>query len=160
MRFEFIAKTGFESEADEFYVQGIVSGPLSETLKGRLVLRTSDRKGWLDKSAPPNTLYDNPGEIDLANGVLIRPFVGHAPGSTYDRGPVSDYNFVRGTLLWDPSDRLSMRAKLSYVDQEHDGNVGNTQFGFCDGGSAAPLLATANLLNFADASKLHIFFSK
>ena len=154
---EFIAKTGFESEADEFYVQGIVSGPLSETLKGRLVLRTSDRKGWLDKSAPPNTLYDNPGEIDFANGVLIRPFVGHAPGSTYDRGPVSDYNFVRGTLLWDPSDRLSMRAKLSYVDQEHDGNVGNTQFGFCDGGSAAPLLATANLLNFADASKLHIF---
>ena len=148
--FEFSAKTGYESEADQVYGQATVSGPLSETLRGRLVVRVSDMEGWLDKSAAPNTTFDNPGAIDFANGVFIPSFVGYAPGSTYDHGPVDEFTFVRGTLLWDAADRLSVRAKLSYADQDNDGNIGNTQLSNCDAGSAALITASLNLLTFAD----------
>ena len=155
--FEFMAKAGFESEADEYFGQVILSGPLSDSVKGRLVARVSEMDGWLDKSAPPNTTFDNPGTVDFANGVLIPGFVGYAPGSTNDRGPVDEYAFVRGTLLWDASERLSVRAKLSYADQDNDGNIGNTQLSDCDAGAAAPILASANLFDFTDFTKFVVY---
>ena len=155
--FEFIAKAGYEGEADEYYGQVILSGALSDTVKGRLVARISEMEGWLDKSAAPNSTFDNPGAVDFANGVFIPSFVGYAPGSTNDRGPLDEYTFVRGTLVWDASDRLSMRAKLSYADQDNDGNIGNTQLSDCAAGAAAPILASLNLFNFGDPSSFVLY---
>ncbi len=150
--FEFSAKTGYESEAEQVYAQAIVSGPISETLKGRLVVRYSDMEGWLDKSAAPSTTFDNSGNVDSANDVFVPPFVGYAPGSTNDKGPVDEYNFVRGTLVWDPSDRLNVRAKLSYADQENDANVGNLQLSNCDAGTAALIVASGNIADVPGGS--------
>lgn len=144
--FEFKARAGYENEAEQAYGQIILSGPLTDTLKGRLVARYTEMDGWLDREAPANTTYDSPGVFDLANGVLIRPFEGYAPGSTNDTGPYREEAFFRGTLLWDPLDSVSMQAKLSYSDLEDDGAIGTAQLNICDAGMAGPVFNQMNLL--------------
>ena len=150
--FEVILKTGYEYEAAEAFGQFIVSGPISETLKGRLAVRYTDMDGWMDNKAEPHTRYDTPGLIDFANGIFRPDFTGYAPGSTYDNGPHKEETAFRGTLLWDPTDRLSVRAKLSYSEREDAGVIGTTQLSLCSGGAAAPIGGIINFLNPGDAN--------
>ena len=155
--FEVILKTGYEYEAAEAFGQFIVSGPISETLKGRLAVRYTDMDGWMDNKAEPHTRYDTPGLIDFANGIFRPDFTGFAPGSTYDNGPHKEETALRGTLLWDPTDRLSVRAKLSYSEREDAGVIGTTQLSVCNGGAAAPIGGIINFLNPGDANGV-VFF--
>ncbi len=152
--FELIVKGGYEDVGEAKYGEVIISGPLSDTVRARLAVRHNDQEGWFDIEAAPNTLFDAPADIDLANGVFRPPFIGHAPGSQSDRGPKRKETFFRGTLLWDPTDRLSMRAKVSYSERNDDGVSPGTQYSECNGGSASPRLATFNLFNPADVSRI------
>lgn len=149
---EVIVKAGYEVEAEEVFGQLILSGPLSDTVKGRLAVRHTDMQGWMDNKAEPHTRYDTPGLVDFANGIFRPPFVGFAPGSTYDNGPHKQETALRGTLLWDPTDRLSARAKLSYSEREDAGVIGTTQLSLCSGGAAAPIAGIINFLNPVDAN--------
>ena len=127
-KFEMILKGGFEFEADETYGEFIVSGPISDSLKGRLVARYSKADGYLDISAAPNTLLD-----------AVPGFAGNAPGSTDSNGPNFDRRFIRGTLLWDPSDSISMRTKVHYDDSDNSGAI-VTQYSSCIQGSSSLVL--------------------
>ena len=96
--FEGQIKTGYEIEADEWFVQGMVSGPISDTAGGRLVVRYTETDGLLD----------------VESGPFPESFGGSAPAA--------ESLFARGTLTFTPSDDLNIRAKLSY--SEIDGDVG------------------------------------
>ena len=96
--FEGQMKTGYEIEADEWFVQGMVSGPISDNAAGRLVVRYTESDGLLDVESGP------------------------FPESFGGRAPAAESTFARGTLILTPQDDLTIRAKLSY--NEIDGDVG------------------------------------
>lgn len=115
--FEAQIKTGYEFEAKERFIQGVVSGPFSDTVAGRLVVRYSESDGYYDIETGP---------FDSSFG---------------DQGPESEQIFARGTLLFEPSDDLTIRTKLTYSDLEAQGGF-NIQRFYC------PLGAPQNSPNF------------
>lgn len=106
-------RAGYEFDAEEKFGEFTLSGPLSETLGGRLFLRASDQSGPYDNLAP--------GVAD-ANARQLTEIFG------------------RATLRWGPSERFDARFKLAY-GQTSGGAVGTEQrFGCAPGtGFSGPL---------------------
>ena len=92
--FEAQIKTGYEFEADEMFVQGILSGPLSDTAAGRLAVRYMETDGYFNVES------------------------GSFPSSLGGRAQEEESVFMRGTLLFTPTDDLTIRTKLTYSDRE------------------------------------------
>jgi iron complex outermembrane receptor protein len=94
-KFEIIARAGYEFEAREGRGELIVSGPISDTLKGRLAGMYAAGQGYFTNHA-----------ISAGFG---------AANAKYSREPrPRDYQ-VRGTLLWNPSHRFNARLKANLV---------------------------------------------
>lgn len=106
-------RAGYEFEAEEKFGELTVSGPLGDTLGGRLFLRASDQSGPYDNLAP--------GVAD-ANARQFSEIFG------------------RATLRWEPSARFEARFKLAYGETS-GGAVGTEQrFGCAAGtGFSGPL---------------------
>jgi iron complex outermembrane receptor protein len=93
---EIILRAGYEVEARDRRVEAIVSGPLTDTLKGRLA-------GFFDKQ--DGYFYN------IVSGPL--PPAGGRVSS--DRlMPQKDW-MIRGTLLWNPTNEFDARLKLNNV---------------------------------------------
>ena len=105
--FEASVRVGYELEAEQKYVEAMVSGPITDTLGARLVAYYSDMDGWVDNE--------------------VTPIPGFVQGAHEDKLPYDEEVFVRGTLLWEPSDRLSVLAKLNYNDKEGPSHVSGGQ---------------------------------
>ncbi|MEM1143354.1 MAG: TonB-dependent receptor [Pseudomonadota bacterium] len=95
---EFEAKlgAGYEFEQEGQYLEGYVSGPLTDTLGGRLAFRYASTDEFWENNAP--------GVSDPTFGE-------------------EDLNF-RLTLAWDPSDRFSANFKTTFTDREADYAIG------------------------------------
>jgi iron complex outermembrane receptor protein len=95
-KFEAIAKIGYEIEGRETRPELVLSGPLSNTFKVRLAGMYSGGAGYFRNFAVP------------------APGTGAAkPASTREPQPRNWQ--VRGTALYDPTDRLRARLKMNYV---------------------------------------------
>jgi len=127
--FETRVRAGYEFNAQERQLEATISGPLTETLGGRLVIYGADMEGW----------RDNIADTAAAAANAIRP--GSVTGST-SGGPQQQFFFTRATLKWEPNDRFDARLKLSYADNEGIGynQAGGFQRIYCPNG--APQLAT------------------
>lgn len=91
--FEAQLKAGYEVEAEQWFVQGVASGPISDKAAGRLVVRHTETES---------------GIFDVDSGNSSSSLDGSAiPG---------DSIFARGTLVMNPTDDLTIRAKLTYSD--------------------------------------------
>ncbi|MCY4425983.1 MAG: TonB-dependent receptor [Halieaceae bacterium] len=99
--FEGQLKTGYDLEADEWFVQGVVSGPFSDTAAGRLVVRYTETDGYFDVES------------------------GSFPSALGDSAIEGESVFARGSLVLTPTDDLNIRAKLTYSDTDDvaDGRV-------------------------------------
>jgi len=126
--FEAEVRGGYEFNGEERQLEATVSGPLTDTLGGRLVVYRADIEGWRDNIADT--------AADAANA--IRP--GSVTGST-SGGPQQRFFFTRGTLKWEPNDAFDARLKLSYADNQGIGynQAGGFQRVYCPNG--APQLA-------------------
>src|SRR3546814_717249 len=89
-------RAGYEFVANERVVEGVISGPLTDTLQARLALRGSQMDGWMHN-------YDAP----MANAF--------APDFPIPGGP-DDQNVRdlvgRLTLVYNPTDALDMNLKI------------------------------------------------
>ena len=92
--FEASVTAGYEFNAREWMGQAMVSGPLAENLKGRLVVYGNKMKGW------------------MKNDAVAIP--GFAFGPADNRTPDAKEIYARVTLLYDPSDDLTIRLKYGY----------------------------------------------
>lgn len=90
--FELSIKGGYEFEYDSFTTTAIISGPLSDTFRGRLVAKYDDVGGYVE-----NTLQDR----DEAKG---------------------DRSLIRGIGVWDVSDTFSATGKIEYAKTDMDGH--------------------------------------
>ncbi len=89
----------YEFEADEGYdVEGAVSGPLTDALRGRLAFKYSDRDGFIENTTT--------GEDDVSREDLL----------------------LRATLAWDVSDNVEMMLQYQYGDLDHEGGNNQYSF--------------------------------
>lgn len=94
---------GFEAVSGDAYVQGIISGPVSDTLLVRLAARYTRLDGYFNLKSVP------------ANGdPLIVP-------ASVDEYPVGDEYFSRLTVIAEPTNNLKINAKLTYYESEVKG---------------------------------------
>ena len=129
---EIFVGAGYESEGEEYYVEGAISGALSDSVKARIFARFSDIDGYFTNTA-------------VADPTV--PF-GFADGPPYDTWPNGDETFVRGTLILEPSDTVSMRTKLSYNKTDNNGHVGGFQQLSCNGPNGLPQQSSSVLGQF------------
>ena len=97
-------RIGYEEAGETLFGHATVSGPLIDSLGGRLTVSYSDSEGFYDN--------DYPGVAD-------------------DQQTFYDEVITRGTLKWDPSDAFTARAKLTYSDRD-GGTVNTWQLAECD----------------------------
>lgn len=97
--FETWVTTSYEFEADEgISVEGAVSGPISDTVRGRIAMKYVDRDGYIK-----NTIT---GEDDVTKEDLV--------------GRVS--------LLWDASDDVEVQFQYQYGKLDHEGGNNQNSF--------------------------------
>ncbi|KCZ87914.1 TonB-dependent receptor [Hyphomonas johnsonii] len=105
-------RIGYEENAEQVSGEAIFSGPVTDTLAGRLVLRVSDQSG---------------------------PFRNLAPGVAYPSTPDVEEHFARLSLMWQPSDRLSARFKLGLAETKGSNQGVEGRFGCDTSGLPAPI---------------------
>lgn len=128
--FAAMVRGGYEFEAKEKYVEGFVSGPLSDNLLVRVAGKFSDLDGWLKNVAPGGA---NP----------IYPFA--IPGPATGDAPAYESYSGRLTLKWEPTSDFDATFKFSanYLK----GNGDDAIEGFCAApASARGQLSTTNLV--------------
>jgi len=89
--FEASLRGSYEPESDQYSLEGIVSGEISDSLMGRLAIKRLEADGFMH-----NTYI---GEDESAKSELI----------------------ARGTLVWEPRDDLSVVAKYETAHTESSG---------------------------------------
>tara|TARA_R110001606_G_scaffold216728_1_gene364622 strand:+ start:10866 stop:13175 length:2310 start_codon:yes stop_codon:yes gene_type:complete len=119
--FEAGLKGGYGFEAEEYYGEGYVSGPLADTLQARLAFRYSDREGAFENTAQP----------------------GYPTPLGFQRFPMSDKRGFkedmsgRLTIQWDPTDAVDVKLKLGASSTE-DGGPTDLLERLCGGGRTTP----------------------
>lgn len=129
--FEAEMKAGYEFEAKEKFIEGMISGPLSDTIGARLALRHSEMDGWVRVISEPRPAGD--------------PLGLNLPGTSRDRLPGSRDTTGRLTLTWDPTDAFSTSLKLQASHYEDAGNASRAEIFACQGpgGTAQPIFGVS-----------------
>jgi iron complex outermembrane receptor protein len=113
---EVIARAGYEFEANQKRFEGIVSGPLTDTLKARVAGYYASSDGF----------FNNIVQVPL-------PPLGGAVASK-NQPQAKDW-MIRGTVLWNPTSEFDARLKINNVhDYTIDGGV--YQNALCPEGTA------------------------
>ncbi len=125
--FEAIGKVGYEFESDQTRFEGIVSGPLTDTLGGRLAVRYSDQKdGWFQNKSKQQP-YD---AFDVATETIISDI---APADNRE-APGEEETLARVTLGWDPTDALTATFTGAITEAEVRQSSWNYTAFNCPGG--------------------------
>ncbi|MBR9835174.1 MAG: TonB-dependent receptor [Alphaproteobacteria bacterium] len=121
--FEAGGKVGYGFEGEDFYTEGFVSGPLSDTFGARLAVRYRDAEGAFENSAAP--VYPSPLGFD-------RRSQGTRGGAETFAG--------RLTLDWQPADNFNLELKLG-TTQNEDGGASDYLERVCGAGRTTPAAA-------------------
>lgn len=106
-RLEVKGSIDYEFNAREASAQLAVGGPITDTLGARVVVSGTKQRGW------------------MTNTAQVIPGFTYAPASYH--GPKKTEKFVRGTLVFKPTDTLSFRAKYSYADLKGKSDIFDRQ---------------------------------
>ena len=128
-RFEAGVKAGYGFEARDKYVEGYVSGPISDNLRLRLAGRYADSDGAFTNTAADTYTNYIPGQV--------RTRISNRRGFSESYG-------LRGTADWDvsPNFTLQLKAGMSGVD---DGGSTDLVERVCGSGRTTPLSSATPL---------------
>ncbi|MDB5483426.1 MAG: tonB dependent receptor family protein [Caulobacteraceae bacterium] len=116
--------TGYEFNAEQVYVEGVASGPVSDKFGLRLAFRYADSGSGYFRNIAPAGVYHT---FDIATGHL-------------NTGPTAiPPNFVGGdkdalvrlTAKWTPTDALSVTVKGTFDSHRTNNNVDNSVDVYC-----------------------------
>ena len=110
--FEFEFSALYETEGEEPIVRAIISGPLGETLRGRLSAGWSDADHSRFDAHNLDVFETGPG------GVPVQ--MAHA---TPKNPQQTEKIYVIGTLLWEPTDKFSAKLKYAHLEDNQDGHT-------------------------------------
>ena len=100
----------YATETEEPTIRGIISGPLGDTLSGRLSF------GFSEADAYGSDVYNSDIFETGPTGDPVQ--VGFAT----PRNQELDTSYVMGTLLWEPSDDFSAKLKYAHLQDDSVGN--------------------------------------
>jgi iron complex outermembrane recepter protein len=124
-QFEASTKAGYEFEAAEKFGEGVVSGPITDSLKARLAFRVSYMDGWIKDIATPIADPLVPGAVE--------------PGArSQSTSPFGHDLAARLTLLWAPGDDFDAKLKVTADSQHYNGQLANAE-PFCIDGTTTPV---------------------
>ncbi len=109
--FEATVKAGYEFEAEQSRVEGVLSGPLTETVGARLAVRYSDMDGGYFANKSTAQPYD---AYDVATGNTVSDI---SPADNRD-APGEEETLARLTISADPTDELSMTFTAAMTKSE------------------------------------------
>jgi outer membrane receptor protein involved in Fe transport len=128
--FEATARIYHEFEAEQTRYEGIVSGPITDTLSARLAVRHSDMRGGYFQ----NISTDQPfNALDVATGTIESDV---APAQNSD-APGEQETLARLSLAYEPTDNLSINLIASMTDNEVEQSSWNYTAFNCPGGVGA-----------------------
>ncbi len=117
-------QVGYEPEAKERIFDGMISGPITDTLGARLAVRATDIGGWIKNNA--QFVANRNGEAIPTMNVLgfwpADESYYDLPGAGKDIGAITTLS-GRLTLEWKPTDRFRALAKFFVTHEESDGLV-------------------------------------
>ena len=106
--FEAYLREGYEFQAQQNVLEGVVSGPITDTLGARLAIHWADMAGGYVKNYVPALTMYTP---DVANGFAAEA---HNVGAVPVDNPQSRDFSARGTLKYTPTDNFDAKLKASY----------------------------------------------
>jgi outer membrane receptor protein involved in Fe transport len=122
--FEGYARGGYEFHAHEKFGEGAVSGPITDTLRGRIAMRVSAMDGWIRNNATPTP-------DPLFPGVTM-------PGANDSTSPKGHDVAVRVALQWLPTSDFDALLKVSFDEQKLNGGGAFGQ-SWCANGKTVPV---------------------
>jgi iron complex outermembrane recepter protein len=125
--FEAIVRAGYEFEAEQYRLEGIVSGPLSDTVKARFSIRHSEMDGGYFSNQSKEQPYTT---FDVADGSSTTYT---SPADNRD-APGEEETLARLTVAVDPNDELAMIFTASTTKSEVDNSSWNYTAFNCPGG--------------------------
>ncbi|MBA2933791.1 TonB-dependent receptor [Sphingomonas sp. CGMCC 1.13654] len=125
-KFEAGIKGGYEFYARQRYVEGYVSGPISDTLKVRIAGRYSKSDGAFTNTAADTYTNYIPGQERVRNS---------------DRRGFGEDGAVRGTVVWEPSPNARFTLKAGYSSVQDGGGTDIIER-LCPPGRTAPFPAS------------------
>lgn len=120
-------RTGYGTEGREWYGEGFVSGPITDTLRARLALRMSDSEGAFTNTAEETYPTPIPG-LDMQR--------------TSERRGFSESLAGRLSVDWDPTSAFGVQLRLGATSVE-DGGPTDIVERLCGGGRTTPFAANA-----------------
>ncbi|CAN5257001.1 TonB-dependent receptor [soil metagenome] len=123
--FEAGLKGGYGFKAREKYVEGFVSGPLSDTLSARLAGRYSDSDGAFTNTAASSYATPIPGQVRTRNS---------------DRRGGAEAGSARLSVDWKPTDAFDATLKTGFTIYK-DGGPTDLIERICPAGSSTPFAA-------------------
>ncbi|WP_339348401.1 TonB-dependent receptor [uncultured Sphingomonas sp.] len=123
--FEGGIKGGYGFNADEHYVEGYLSGPVSDTLRARVAGRYSKAKGAFTNTAADEYTNYIPGQFRTRDR---------------DRRGFSEAYGARGTVEWEPSSAFKLQVKGGFT-KVTDGGPTDIIERLCGAGRTTPLPA-------------------
>jgi len=120
-QFEAMARVGYEFHAQNAYLEGYVSGPVTDTLGLRLAVRGSNMfGGYFTNEAVGGLSYTT---FDAATGATnVHPTTAPSPRNL----PLEKDGLVRLTAKWAPTDEFTMTLKLTGDVYKTANNVSNS----------------------------------
>jgi outer membrane receptor protein involved in Fe transport len=116
---------GYEFEAEEKIIEAALSGPITDTLKGRVAFRYSYMDGWIKNNAPAQA---NPFQP-------FAPLPGAANGQ--DTSPRGHETSGRIALTWQPTDDFEAKLKVTLNSERLNTQAPNND-NFCTNGLTVP----------------------
>ncbi|MEZ5742987.1 MAG: TonB-dependent receptor [Sphingomonadaceae bacterium] len=101
-------KAGYEFKAEQYQVEGIISGPISDNLGIRLALRYSDMSGGYYRNVSVNRNY---ATVDVATGFTNPEVLTSTPVAS--KMPQQEELLGRITLKWTPSSTVTNTLKAT-----------------------------------------------
>ena len=123
--FEAGVKGGYGFKARDKYVEGFVSGPLSDTLTARLAGRYSDSEGAFTNTAAETYPTVIPGQVRTRNS---------------DRRGGAETGSARLSVDWKPTDTVDIQLKTGFTTLK-DGGPTDLVERICPGGATTPQAA-------------------
>ena len=117
-------RVGYGFEARELLTEAVISGPLSDTMGGRLALYRSDMRGFFKNGLAANFDDAQPS-----------PIFGAVPEPNSARAPDRTLTGARATLQFDPSEALSIKLKGTYMDYSGASSFDQAQLFYCPSGA-------------------------
>jgi iron complex outermembrane receptor protein len=149
-RFEVKGSAAYEAEAHTKRFEGVISGPITSTLKARIAGFFQQSDGYYYNG----TVVPSDATFSPAPGVSVPVSATGGVTPRYDRLNRTQNYMVRGTLLWEPSDRFDAKLKVNYVhDRAFNAETGELKY--CpDGIGGIPAFGNSPFINPADTCTL------